>query len=300
MTRLTYLDISGGYIYYLKCGNISYLPSLKKLDLQRSQIYDICDQAFKELRRLTELHLGHNILSQLPTGVFSSLYSLRNLLLNNNYFKSFDEEVCNGSYNLISLNLTMNHITNFNFEALRKNSCKSIETISIRRNVVETIDITYLPELVLLKTLDAEENHIVIIYSDHNNNITDLAGVQNLNLLKNPLLNFANTAKNILAPVKSLKISMRNAMEISALRNLERLTIDPCYISSNLTFSHHPKLKNLIVRNVKNPPFMVKKGKFERLMRLNYLYDCCRELNRNGITKIQNDSFPFLPSLKSL
>ncbi|KAG7154102.1 artichoke-like 4 [Homarus americanus] len=118
---------------------LSHMPALRSLNLQRGAISKVSPGAFKSLSQLSTLNLGHNMLEILP------------------------RERLRGMVTLTHLNLTRNRLKKLDQLPTDSNNLKGLEEVILRDNWVTVIHPHALQHLPRLSLLDLSHNNLEVL-----------------------------------------------------------------------------------------------------------------------------------------
>ncbi|KJH44654.1 leucine Rich repeat-containing domain protein [Dictyocaulus viviparus] len=158
LSSLNRLSLAGNYIRNLEKNIWSGLDVLEEIDLGWNEIHELPNDVFLPVStNLKTLNLRHNPLNSIPS---TSLKNLRSLILSECPLKNFGEEQLKDYTNLETIdvskcNLTLIHPDTF------INQKRSLKTLHLEHNKLNTLDPKIIEELHELELLDVSENPFI-------------------------------------------------------------------------------------------------------------------------------------------
>ncbi|KAI0220993.1 hypothetical protein LSAT2_027566 [Lamellibrachia satsuma] len=268
--------------------------------LKSSHIASVKKGAFRNLQKLTSLHLGANQLALLQDRVFEDLLDLVYLNLENNHIVDLPSVKRVGlSPGLSVLVLDMNSIKHITYDSLK--GYTNLTNLHLRHNNIYKISVDAFKSLFRLKTLDLRENRIRWLSHGTFDTLTRL---EILLLAKNDITLETSSLFQPLVHLKALDLSENSFLGrrpdklrtiLQNLTNLESISLTGCEIATlsvgmffNTTRLRTVSLSGNAIRSW-NPAV------FAPLRQLRLL-----TLARNKIVSVKIASFSGLTSLSEL
>lgn len=246
--NLEYLDLTGNKLDSLDGDDFPLLPRLHTLILRNSGIYNLSQNAFKNLPALQTLYLIGNNLENIQNNVFAANSELTYLILSHNP--------------LVSLN-------SFSFQGL-----EALHELDLKNCLLESLPDGVFQPLIKLKSLWLDHNKFVKFPS---NALTNLQFLRTLSLSGNKLQSiereiFRNNTRLELLSLSDNKISSLNEKSFGKIPSLKTLELKTNRISSieSSTFNGLTSLKTLDLRQ--NPFTELSQSVFENVTSLQYIY----------------------------
>ncbi|EDW53445.1 GM12844 [Drosophila sechellia] len=301
---------------------ISTLQYLEHIDLSHNQLKTIEELDFARLPRLRVLLVANNQLDMVSEMAFHNSTQLQILDLANNNLDRIGERTFEGLVRLEQLNLEGNRLSELSDGVFERTKLQMLENINLAHNRFEYAPLNALQrQFFFVSSVDLSHNKIKELPGDdsimvnikridlsfnplsskavHNvlnepKTVRELSlagtGIENLELLETPFLQFLNLSHNKLKNVKPevfQRVTLLETLDLSSnqLESLEDLSMA------------WPQLQVLQSLDVSNNSFEIVSqsnfGKLEMLrsLRLSHLPQC---------TRIEKNAFKQLPNLVSL
>lgn len=272
-------------------GSLDSTTNMNALMITGTQVPDLPDDLFHNLKMLQSLSLMSNRLLVLRPRWFSRLTSLRLLDLSKNFFTSVPVETFHSLPELRSLLLSGNNISHLPKEVFQ--GLSKLKTLRLNKNALQELSAGTFDDLILLEELSLQNNLITHLPPDlfsktlnlqklflSHNRLTSLPQGIFINL---PLLSQISLYKNQL---ESLEPGLFGPMPLKELwlydNNLSRVEDD--------TFRNLTQL-NLLVLS-RNQITHVSAGSFRGLEKIGEI-----SLHTNLLTSLQAGTFLGLPNL---
>ncbi|KAM9332657.1 uncharacterized protein KZ484_017761 [Pholidichthys leucotaenia] len=302
-------------------------PTVTGLDLSANKLLKIEASDFRNLCVLIQLDLNRNNIKHIDSCAFANLTALEKLNLNNNQLMKLEENVFAGLSCLVELRINSNHIKQVESTAFK--SLTSLSFLDLSHNKLQQITNAYLilQHLPNLKELVFKNNGLTTFRSDELTN-SSLA-LKALDLSQNSFSIFTLTAnifpnltrfniggfsrkQHMIWDVKNMTFLSRvSSLDISGLQ----ITLDDMktllqMVNSSLTILRMNSMKHSLTTLInvsctiptmsklqlqRNKIGPIGPNKFKLCINVTEL-----DLADNTITKIDNDSFTALQSLRIL
>ncbi|KAM9333493.1 uncharacterized protein KZ484_018504 [Pholidichthys leucotaenia] len=301
--NVTVLDLSSNVIFTIHASDFGNLPVLKQLDLNRNFLKHIDSCSFANLTSLTKLNLNRNHLHELEKHVFAGLSCLVELRINSNAIRHVEFTSFESMTRLSFLDLSHNKLKRITNVQLILQHLPNLKELLLKDNTLTTFNSYEMTNSSLaLEALDLSQNSLSIfrLTADIFPNLTrfNIGGY--------------SRKQQMTWDVKNMTfLSQVSSLDISGLQmTLEGMITLLQMVNSSLTILRMNSMKNrftTLINIACTIPTMSKlQLKQDKLISVRtYLLKQCvnvkeLDLANNRITKIDNDSFIALRSLRIL
>ncbi len=305
-THLKTLDLRRNQLTSLPANMLSRASKLRALDISRNMLENISPTAFQNSSQLQWINLGYNRLRSLPEQLFLGLTRLH-LNIEHNRLSSLPGGIFDRSriHGLVSIHLGNNFFEQVPVAALQKQFFH-LDYLNLANNRLRDIP-SDTNILVTIKTLDLSFNPLTE-ESIHNvlsepKKVKELkmagTGISHMPVLETPFLRRLNLSANRLNGLNESTFQRPTLLEMLDVSNNQIGGGSGFGSSANTgslsaVWSRVIFLKHLILSG--NPLSQVVKGDLAHLTSLESL----ELVNLPACTRIDNQAFSSLPSLKSL
>ena len=290
---ITYLDISGNRIDYLRTGLFSRCAKLRVLNVGYNKIRELPLGIFDSLRRVGRLSLKYNNLSMLHNTLFLHMQSLQLLDLDGNTLVTLP-------LNIFTLNIKLRHLTlswNKRLVIFPKTiqTLNRLQTLELEGANLRNISNGFFYSFVSLQTLLMSNNHIMYLDKSTFNVTTKLLF---LDLCCNDIRSLPISIFTPLLVLKYLNLAYNSLSQLPSLTSCDKLIF--LEINNNM-LSHSSfyrlgslsNLKMLIMQN--NDISIIPRNAFKQLQKLRVFI-----LHSNLITSLDAGVFKSLNGLQIL